>query len=209
LPLRSDIRTSYGMFFDRGEDDVIAAVEQRLSEWSLIPPGHGEGIQARRRAAGLPRDALPALAVHAPARQQRSMQPVLSMCRGSTVPLTCCAQVLRYENGEEYKPHFGEREEKQKLRQPGPTARLQQLGCPPAWTAMCLHTDGHLTPCPTSLADYFFGDSPPAHHGACSSFCCSHSSYFVQALGRQPATQHRHACHAPAIPPPPPQTSTV
>ncbi|EFN51227.1 hypothetical protein CHLNCDRAFT_28161 [Chlorella variabilis] len=55
----SDIRTSYGMFFDRGEDEVVREVERRLSEWSLIPPGHGEGIQ-----------------------------------------------VLRYENGEEYKPHF-------------------------------------------------------------------------------------------------------
>lgn len=55
----SDIRTSQGMFFERGEDDVIKHVEQKLSEWSLVPPGHGEGLQ-----------------------------------------------VLRYVNGEEYKPHF-------------------------------------------------------------------------------------------------------
>lgn len=55
----SDIRTSYGMFFDRQEDEVISYVEKKLSEWSLIPPGHGEGIQ-----------------------------------------------VLRYANGQEYKPHF-------------------------------------------------------------------------------------------------------
>lgn len=49
-PSRSDIRTSYGMFFDRQEDEVISYVEKKLSEWSLIPPGHGEGIQARHRA---------------------------------------------------------------------------------------------------------------------------------------------------------------
>ncbi|KAL4857405.1 putative prolyl 4-hydroxylase 7 [Chlorella vulgaris] len=55
----SNIRTSYGMFFERGEDAVIRGVEQRLSEWSLIPEGHGEGLQ-----------------------------------------------VLRYEDGEEYQPHF-------------------------------------------------------------------------------------------------------
>lgn len=47
-PACSDIRTSYGMFFDRQEDDVISYVENKLSEWSLIPPGHGEGLQARR-----------------------------------------------------------------------------------------------------------------------------------------------------------------
>ena len=44
----SEIRTSSGMFFERGEDDVIAAVESRLSEWSLIPVEHGEGIQVLR-----------------------------------------------------------------------------------------------------------------------------------------------------------------
>lgn len=55
----SDVRTSYGMFFDRKEDPVIARVENRLSEATMIPVGNGEGIQ-----------------------------------------------VLRYENGQEYKPHF-------------------------------------------------------------------------------------------------------
>ena len=41
----SEIRTSYGMFFDRGEVPSIRSVERKLSEWSLIPEGHGEGIQ--------------------------------------------------------------------------------------------------------------------------------------------------------------------
>lgn len=33
------------MFFERGEDATIADIERRLSEWSLIPVGHGEGMQ--------------------------------------------------------------------------------------------------------------------------------------------------------------------
>ena len=41
----SDIRTSYGMFFERGEDPVIEGIERKLSEWTLIPAGHGEGLQ--------------------------------------------------------------------------------------------------------------------------------------------------------------------
>ena len=48
----SDIRTSDGMFFDREEDDVIAGIERKLSEWSLIPLGHGEGLQLLRYGSG-------------------------------------------------------------------------------------------------------------------------------------------------------------
>ncbi|PSC76370.1 Prolyl 4-hydroxylase subunit alpha-2 [Micractinium conductrix] len=48
----SDIRTSYGMFFDRYEDDMIKSIEEKLSEWTLIPPGHGEGLQVLRYASG-------------------------------------------------------------------------------------------------------------------------------------------------------------
>ena len=44
----SDIRTSYGMFFDRDEDEVIANVERKLAEWTLIPAGNGEGLQVLR-----------------------------------------------------------------------------------------------------------------------------------------------------------------
>lgn len=55
----SDVRTSNGMFFERGEDPIIQRIEERLSKYSLIPVGNGEGMQ-----------------------------------------------VLRYEHGQEYKPHF-------------------------------------------------------------------------------------------------------
>jgi prolyl 4-hydroxylase len=44
----SDIRTSNGMFFNREEDNIIANVERKLSEWALIPLGQGEGIQLLR-----------------------------------------------------------------------------------------------------------------------------------------------------------------
>ena len=44
----SDIRTSDGMFFDRAEDPTIDAIENKVSEWTLIPPGNGEGFQVLR-----------------------------------------------------------------------------------------------------------------------------------------------------------------
>ncbi|KAG7671340.1 hypothetical protein Ndes2526B_g02162 [Nannochloris sp. 'desiccata'] len=44
----SDIRTSNGMFFDRAENKDIEEIERRLSEWTLIPPGNGEGFQVLR-----------------------------------------------------------------------------------------------------------------------------------------------------------------
>jgi len=44
----SDIRTSNGMFFERAENKVVEEIERRLSEWTLIPPGNGEGFQVLR-----------------------------------------------------------------------------------------------------------------------------------------------------------------
>ena len=44
----SEIRTSDGMFFNRGEDKVLENIERKLSEWTLIPVGHGEGVQLLR-----------------------------------------------------------------------------------------------------------------------------------------------------------------
>lgn len=41
----SQIRTSSGMFFRRGEDPVIEEVERRIAEFSMIPAENGEGIQ--------------------------------------------------------------------------------------------------------------------------------------------------------------------
>ena len=73
----SDIRTSSGMFFRRGQDDVIARVEERIAAFAMVPVGacgslayankhiacsasrvslpradHGEGIQVLRYAVG-------------------------------------------------------------------------------------------------------------------------------------------------------------
>ena len=41
----SEIRTSSGVFLDRGEDDVVKAIEERISQWTLMPVGNGEGLQ--------------------------------------------------------------------------------------------------------------------------------------------------------------------
>jgi prolyl 4-hydroxylase len=44
----SDIRTSDGMFFTRAENEVIEAIEKRLSDWTLTPVHAGEGLQVLR-----------------------------------------------------------------------------------------------------------------------------------------------------------------
>ncbi|KAF5831958.1 hypothetical protein DUNSADRAFT_12353 [Dunaliella salina] len=40
-----DIRTSSGMFFNRGEDPVIQTIERRIANLSMTPVYHGEGLQ--------------------------------------------------------------------------------------------------------------------------------------------------------------------
>jgi prolyl 4-hydroxylase len=41
----NEIRTSSSMFFQEGENDVIARIENRLSQIMNIPTEHGEGLQ--------------------------------------------------------------------------------------------------------------------------------------------------------------------
>mmetsp|Transcript_26850 Transcript_26850/g.91660 ORF Transcript_26850/g.91660 Transcript_26850/m.91660 type:complete len:328 (-) Transcript_26850:309-1292(-) len=41
----SQIRTSSGTFFRKGEDAVIADIERRIAEFSMVPVQNGEGIQ--------------------------------------------------------------------------------------------------------------------------------------------------------------------
>ncbi|KAL6749839.1 hypothetical protein V8C86DRAFT_2832280 [Haematococcus lacustris] len=48
----SDIRTSSGMFFSRAENPTIAAIEERLARWLMVPVGNGEGIQVLRYEDG-------------------------------------------------------------------------------------------------------------------------------------------------------------
>ncbi|KXZ48876.1 hypothetical protein GPECTOR_25g461 [Gonium pectorale] len=52
-----DIRTSYGAAFSRAEDPVIAEIEERIAEWTHIPPAHGEPIQILRYENGQKYDA--------------------------------------------------------------------------------------------------------------------------------------------------------
>lgn len=48
----SQIRTSSGTFFRKGEDSVIADVERRIAEFSMVPVENGEGIQMLRYELG-------------------------------------------------------------------------------------------------------------------------------------------------------------
>ena len=41
----SDIRTSSGTFFARGETEVIAQVEERIAQWVMVDQSQGEGFQ--------------------------------------------------------------------------------------------------------------------------------------------------------------------
>jgi hypothetical protein len=41
----SEIRTSSGMFFSRGETPLIKQIEDRVAAWTLLPPLHAEGMQ--------------------------------------------------------------------------------------------------------------------------------------------------------------------
>mmetsp|Transcript_23212 Transcript_23212/g.59286 ORF Transcript_23212/g.59286 Transcript_23212/m.59286 type:complete len:349 (-) Transcript_23212:555-1601(-) len=41
----SDIRTSSGVFLNRGQDDVVKRIEERIAAVTLLPVGNGEGLQ--------------------------------------------------------------------------------------------------------------------------------------------------------------------
>ena len=41
----SEIRTSTGTFFGKGEDDVISRIEKRVAQVTMIPVEHQEGLQ--------------------------------------------------------------------------------------------------------------------------------------------------------------------
>lgn len=44
----SNIRTSFGVFLDRSEDEVLKRIEERIAAWTLMPVGNGEGLQVLR-----------------------------------------------------------------------------------------------------------------------------------------------------------------
>ena len=48
----SQIRTSFGTFLRRGQDEVVEDVERRIAEWSMVPAEHGEGVQILRYDRG-------------------------------------------------------------------------------------------------------------------------------------------------------------
>lgn len=48
----SEIRTSSGTFFRVGQDPIIADIERRIAEFTMIPEENGEGIQILRYEHG-------------------------------------------------------------------------------------------------------------------------------------------------------------
>ena len=43
--ITDDIRTSWGMFIDRGFDPIVREIEARLAAWTQLPVVHGEALQ--------------------------------------------------------------------------------------------------------------------------------------------------------------------
>jgi prolyl 4-hydroxylase len=41
----SGIRTSFGVFLERQEDEIVKRIEERISAWTMMPVGNGEGLQ--------------------------------------------------------------------------------------------------------------------------------------------------------------------
>eukprot|EP00892_Ulva_mutabilis_P006527 jgi/Ulvmu1/4246/UM192_0006.1 len=48
----TDIRSSYGMFIPRYQDEIVAAVEERVANWTGLPVVNQEGIQVLRYSPG-------------------------------------------------------------------------------------------------------------------------------------------------------------
>lgn len=48
----SEVRTSSGMFLQKGQDDVVARIEGRIAAWTFLPPENGEAMQVLRYELG-------------------------------------------------------------------------------------------------------------------------------------------------------------
>ncbi|KAH7421160.1 hypothetical protein KP509_13G043000 [Ceratopteris richardii] len=48
----SQIRTSSGMFINKGHDEIITRIEERIATWTFLPKENGEAIQVLRYQLG-------------------------------------------------------------------------------------------------------------------------------------------------------------
>ena len=53
----SEIRTSSGVFLNRGQDKIVSTIEERIAAWTLMPVGNGEGLQVLKYDASQKYDA--------------------------------------------------------------------------------------------------------------------------------------------------------
>ena len=68
------VRTSWGTFLTRGQDEVIYAIEHRLANWTHLPAGHAGAHASRHRPAG---------------------RPAVQLCRWLLRPAHCRSEVLQ------------------------------------------------------------------------------------------------------------------
>ncbi|CAN1322244.1 Probable prolyl 4-hydroxylase 7 [Linum perenne] len=50
--IESEVRTSSGAFLSKAQDEVVAAIEQRIAAWTFLPVENGEAIQILRYELG-------------------------------------------------------------------------------------------------------------------------------------------------------------
>ncbi|XP_021737888.1 probable prolyl 4-hydroxylase 7 isoform X1 [Chenopodium quinoa] len=48
----SEVRTSSGMFLQKGQDEVVTRIEARIAAWTFLPPENGEAMQVLRYELG-------------------------------------------------------------------------------------------------------------------------------------------------------------
>ncbi|CAI5985898.1 unnamed protein product [Closterium sp. NIES-64] len=144
----SEVRTSTGMFLTKGEDDVIRAIEQRVSEWTFFPwpirrlcryRGQSGGSAGRHYGhTGEKHNPHPHLDYSLPS-SLLSLPPPPSHYHALPAIATPhpVHTVLRYGVGQKYDPHLDY------LFDPVNT-RLHLLQCAVLWYAIGQKYDGHV-----------------------------------------------------------------
>ena len=118
VPFVCRVRTSSGMFLNRGEDEIVDRIEARIAKHTAIPKENGEGLQilhyqvsrlcvpvfcftpAPHTRPGVA-DVCPDLLKEAPAQSTQS-----AVCQGDSVWVRKLKQLCPLQASEQYRPHF-------------------------------------------------------------------------------------------------------
>ncbi|XP_066374985.1 probable prolyl 4-hydroxylase 6 isoform X1 [Miscanthus floridulus] len=87
--VQSEVRTSSGMFLEKKQDEVVTRIEERISVWTFLPPGTSK----------------------ASIKLLKSISFLLIVNNLNSMLLACSEngesiQILHYQNGEKYEPHY-------------------------------------------------------------------------------------------------------